>query len=176
MRFAATVAAVLWAGVSARNVPRFGDSSIFAEDPLDVPGQSPLKFCEADRANDIITIEEVILSPNPPQAGANLTIEATGFVKEDITDGAYVKLQVKYGYIKLLDTQADLCEEIKNVDLECPIEKGKISITKEIELPKEIPPGKYTVQADVYNNEDEHITCLTAIVFFGRKAIPFLDL
>jgi hypothetical protein len=26
------------------------------------------------------------------------------------------------------------------VDLECPIEKGKISITKEVELPKEIPP------------------------------------
>lgn len=69
-----------------------------------------------------------------------MTIEATGFVKEDITDGAYVKLQVKYGYIKLLDTEADLCEEIKNVDLECPIEKGKISITKDIELPKEIPP------------------------------------
>jgi hypothetical protein len=175
MRFASTVAALLWAGVSARNVPRF-DQSVFADDPLDVPGQSPLKFCEADRAKDIITIEEVILSPNPPQAGATLTIEASGIVKEDITDGAYVKLQVKYGYIKLLDTQADLCEEIKNVDLECPIEKGKISITKEVELPKEIPPGKYTVQADVYTKDDDHITCLTATVFFGRKAIPFLDL
>jgi hypothetical protein len=67
MRFASTVAALLWAGVSARNVPRF-DQSVFADDPLDVPGQSPLKFCEADRAKDIITIEEVILSPNPPQA------------------------------------------------------------------------------------------------------------
>jgi len=175
MRFAATVVALLWAGVSARNVPRFGQS-ILADDPLDVPGQSPLKFCEADRAKDIITIEEVVLSPNPPQAGATLTIEASGIVKEDITEGAYVKLQVKYGYIKLLDTQADLCEEIKNVDLECPIEKGKISITKEVELPKEIPPGKYTVQADVYTADDEHITCLTAMVFFGRKAVPFLDL
>ncbi|KAK0641551.1 putative phosphatidylglycerol/phosphatidylinositol transfer protein [Cercophora newfieldiana] len=175
MRLAATVVALLWAGVSARNVPRFGQS-VFADDELDVPGQSPLKFCEADRAKDIITIEEVVLSPNPPQAGSILTIEATGFVKEDITEGAYVKLQVKYGYIKLLDTQADLCEEIKNVDLECPIEKGKISITKEVELPKEIPPGKYIVQADVYTKDDDHITCLTATVFFGRKAIPFLDL
>jgi len=129
-------------------------------------------------------------------SGAKLTIEATGFVKEDITEGAYVKLQVKYGYIKLLDTQADLCEEIKNVDLECPIEKGKISVTKEVDLPKEIPPvrlptaslvdrvdtdqqpsqGKYTVQADVFTKDNEHITCLNAVVFFGRKAIPFLDL
>jgi hypothetical protein len=77
---------------------------------------------------------------NVRHSGATLTIEASGIVKEDITEGAYVKLQVKYGYIKLLDTQADLCEEIKNVDLECPIEKGKISITKEVDLPKEIPP------------------------------------
>jgi hypothetical protein len=125
-----------------------------------------------------------------------LTIEASGIVKEDITDGAYVKIQVKYGYIKLLDTRADLCEEVKNVDLECPIEKGKIAITKEVELPKEIPPvrrpaatlrsdpvanklplqGKYTVQADVFTKDDDHITCLTATVFFGRKSVPFLDL
>ena len=74
-----------------------------------------------------------------------MTIEASGTVKETIVNGAYVKLQVKYGYIKLLDTTADLCEEIKNVDLECPIEKGKISITKDVQLPKEIPPVKTQV-------------------------------
>jgi hypothetical protein len=69
-----------------------------------------------------------------------LVIEATGTVKETIVDGAYVNLQVKYGYIRLINTQADLCKEIKNVDLDCPIEKGKISVIKSIDLPKEIPP------------------------------------
>jgi hypothetical protein len=28
---------------------------------------------------------------------------------------------------------------VSNVDLECPIEKGKITITKDVEIPKEIP-------------------------------------
>lgn len=51
-----------------------------------------------------------------------------------------MNLEVKYGYIRLINTQADLCKEIKNVDLECPIEKGEISILKSVELPKEIPP------------------------------------
>jgi hypothetical protein len=51
-----------------------------------------------------------------------------------------VNLEVKYGYIRLINTQADLCKEIKNVDLDCPIEKGKISIIKSVDLPKEIPP------------------------------------
>ncbi len=59
---------------------------------------------------------------------------------EDIEKGAYVVLQVKYGLIRLVNTQADLCEQVSNVDLECPIEKGKITITKDVELPKEIPP------------------------------------
>jgi hypothetical protein len=31
--------------------------------------------------------------------------------------------------------------------------------------------GKYTVRADVYSADDEHITCLTATVVFGRKAL-----
>jgi hypothetical protein len=47
---------------------------------------------------------------------------------------------VKYGFIKLITTRADLCKEIKNVDLECPIEKGEISILKSVDLPNEIPP------------------------------------
>ncbi|KAK0746649.1 ML domain-containing protein [Schizothecium vesticola] len=168
MRFSASAIALIVAGASALSI-RSDGQSLVRRDEFDVPGQSPLKFCEADRANDIITIDEVVLTPNPPQAGANLTIEASGTVKQTIEEGAYVKLVVKYGFIKLLDQTVDLCEQIKNVDLECPIEKGKISITKDIELPKEIPPGKYIVNADVYSADDEHITCLTATVMFGRK-------
>ena len=49
-------------------------------------------------------------------------------------------LQVKYGLIRLVNTKADLCEQVKNVDMECPIKKGKTKITKEVDLPNEIPP------------------------------------
>ncbi|KAJ4300506.1 Phosphatidylglycerol/phosphatidylinositol transfer protein [Collariella sp. IMI 366227] len=169
MRLSAVVLA-LAASVNARNVFRFEDHSISKRDEdLNVPGQNPLHFCDADRSDDIISIEEVILTPNPPQAGTTLLIEATGTVKETILEGAYVNLEVKYGYIRLIKTTADLCKEIKNVDLECPIEKGKISLIKAVDLPKEIPPGKYVVQADVYSKDDEHITCLTASVSFGVK-------
>ncbi|KAK0718139.1 ML domain-containing protein [Lasiosphaeria miniovina] len=175
MRLSAAFA-LLSVGASALSI--FSDDkqhAIAADDDLDVPGQSPLKFCEGDRSNDLITIDSVILTPNPPEAGQTLVIEATGTVKETIEEGAYVNLQVKYGYIRLINTQADLCTEIKNVDLECPIEKGKISIIKTVELPKEIPPGKYVVDADVYTADDERITCLTAKVDFARKS-SFFDL
>jgi hypothetical protein len=32
----------------------------------------------------------------------------------------------------------------------------------------QIPPGKYTVLADVYTKDNEKITCLTATVWFHR--------
>lgn len=49
-------------------------------------------------------------------------------------------LQVKYGLIRIINQEADLCETVKNVDLECPLKKGDMVLTKDVELPKEIPP------------------------------------
>lgn len=67
MRLSAVILAIA-ASVSARTlIPREGQTLV-SRDDLDVPGQNPLKFCEANRGTDIITIEEVILTPNPPQA------------------------------------------------------------------------------------------------------------
>ncbi|KAK3991306.1 putative Phosphatidylglycerol/phosphatidylinositol transfer protein precursor [Cladorrhinum sp. PSN332] len=170
MRFSTTIIAIAAAATTnALSVFRGDEQSVILGDPLEVPGQNPLKYCDADRGDDIINIEKVTLTPNPPEAGTTLVIEASGTVKEDIEDGAYVMLQVKYGYIRLINTQADLCKEMKNVEMECPIEKGKITITKSVDLPKEIPPGKYTVLADVFSKDDDHITCLTATVWFGPK-------
>ena len=54
---------------------------------------------------------------------------------------------------------------MKNVDEECPLDGAK-TVTKEVKLPDRIPPGKYTVLADVYTESDEQITCLNAMVQF----------
>jgi ML domain len=68
---------------------------------------------------------------------------------EDIEKDAYVILQVKYGLIRLVNTQADLCEQVSNVDLECPIKKGKTTITKDVDLPKEIPPVRTLLSVEI---------------------------
>jgi hypothetical protein len=61
-------------------------------------------------------------------------------VKEKIEEGAYVLLTVKYGLIRLISTKASLCEQVGNVDLECPLEEGKVEVTKAVDIPAEIPP------------------------------------
>jgi len=100
--------------------------------------------------------------------GQTLVISATGNLTEPVDAGAKVHLQVKYGLITLINQEADLCDQVKNVDLKCPLDEGQTTLTKEVNLPKQIPPGKYTVLADVTSKDGNKITCLTAQVWFNK--------
>ncbi|KAK7680113.1 Phosphatidylglycerol/phosphatidylinositol transfer protein [Cerrena zonata] len=130
-----------------------------------VPGGSPIVQCDAT-APQLLDLQKVEIIPNPPQKGANFSFTAEGILAEDVEDGAYVEVDVRYGYIRLIHQTFDLCEEITKVDLECPIEKGKQVITKEVEIPNEVPPGRYIVNAKAYTKDDVFITCLSATVDF----------
>ncbi|KAL8941624.1 MAG: hypothetical protein Q9216_002126 [Gyalolechia sp. 2 TL-2023] len=131
---------------------------------LSVPGDNPLEFC-SDPNEFILTIDSVDLDPNPPEKGKNLQIKATGNFTEQVEQDAYINLSVKYGLITLVNTKADLCEQMKQVDETCPLSGAK-DFTKEVALPKEIPPGTYHVLADVYTKDDKKITCLKATAHF----------
>ena len=67
MRFSPIVLA-LAATASARNVFRTGGQSLVKRDSFKVPGENPLEFCDADRDEDILSIDKVTLTPNPPEA------------------------------------------------------------------------------------------------------------
>jgi hypothetical protein len=109
-------------------------------------------------------------------SGTTLTITAIGTLHDRVEPGAKVHIQVKYGLITLINQEADLCEQVKNVDLKCPLEKGETTLTKEVDLPKQIPPGKYTVLADVFTEDGTKITCLTAHVWFNKPIGAFDEL
>ncbi|KAH7145882.1 phosphatidylinositol/phosphatidylglycerol transfer protein [Dactylonectria estremocensis] len=175
MRFSTVTACLSVCLVPATALSVFNGKApeVVVNDNLKIPGDSPLELCPGDHAADLIQIDSVDLLPNPPQAGKELVIKAKGTVKQTIEEGAYVLLSVKYGLIRLISTKADLCEQIGNVDLECPVKAGDLEITKSVELPNEIPPGTYTVLADVFTADDVQITCLTATVAFSRSSSFF---
>ncbi|KAL2217877.1 Phosphatidylglycerol/phosphatidylinositol transfer protein [Thermoascus aurantiacus ATCC 26904] len=150
--------------IAARSLSffEFEQSSLKTGDGgLKVNGSNPLTYC-SDPSQNILQIDSVDLSPNPPVAGKTLTIHATGTFRETVDKGAKVLLQVRYGLIRLINQEADLCDQIENVDLQCPLEKGEMTLTKQFDLPKEIPPGKYFVTADVYTKDNRKVTCLEA--------------
>lgn len=135
------------------------------QDERPVPGNSPIIQCDIDTPQ-ILNLQKVIIDPNPPAKGENLTFVATGFLSETIVDGAYVEVDVRYGFIRLIHQTFDLCEEITNVDMQCPVLKGEQIISKEVEIPNEVPAGKYTINARAYTKDDELITCLSATIEF----------
>ncbi|KAJ5805131.1 hypothetical protein N7474_011018 [Penicillium riverlandense] len=151
--------------VSAGSVSFFDPSQvpIKVDTTQDFPvkGDNPLMYCTSP-ANYLLQIDQVDLSPNPPKPGQSLTIKASGTLLDKIEKGATVSLEVKWGLITLVKQTVDLCDQIKNVDLTCPLEKGKMVLTKKVDLPKQIPPGKYSVLADVYTKDQRQVTCLKA--------------
>ncbi|MDI1488787.1 MAG: Phosphatidylglycerol/phosphatidylinositol transfer protein [Ramalina farinacea] len=150
---------------SAKSLSLFGSGQQPLDAKLDVPGDNPLQFCQTT-SDYILLIQKVDLAPNPPKSGQKLLIEAAGTFTEEVEEGAYINLSVKYGLITLIRMRADLCDQMKEVDETCPLSGAKV-IKKEVDIPKEVPPGKYTVLADVYTKDDEQITCLQATVHFG---------
>lgn len=77
-------------------------------------------------------------------SGQSLTIKASGTLLDKVEKGATVALEVKWGLITLVKQTVDLCDQIKNVDLTCPLEKGKMVLTKQVDLPKQIPPVSHS--------------------------------
>lgn len=161
---------LLLAGVAAVGVsasPSWMPDQVTVKEEYKVPGDNPLYFC-SDPADYIVTIDKVDLDPNPPRPGENLSIKASGNFKEEVVEGSKMHLQVKYGLITLINQERDACETVGQADLKCPLKKGELSLTKDVALPREIPPGTYTVLADVYTAEGDKITCLTAKIAFHR--------
>ncbi|USW54703.1 Putative sterol transport protein NPC2 [Septoria linicola] len=137
---------------------------------LSVPGDNPLEHCK-DPKDDILAIKKVDLDPNPPKAGTTLQVTASGVLAEDVEEGAKVHLAVKYGLITIIRQEADLCDTVKKADLECPLKKGDLKLSKDVDLPAQIPPGKYSVEANVVSKDGKDITCLKATVQFSRGGV-----
>ncbi|KAK7206155.1 Phosphatidylglycerol/phosphatidylinositol transfer protein [Myxozyma melibiosi] len=133
-----------------------------------VPGKSPMLVCDLD-VSQLLDITYLKINPNPPQKGADLFIEAEGILKDTIGEGAFVEVEVRYGFIRLVKETIDLCEQVEKADKSCPLDRGVIKFSKSVELPGEIPQGKYNVVARAYKEDYTEITCLTAQVEFARS-------
>lgn len=163
---------VLSAALAVRDGPLlFQSPSSFNKDHDSITGKpisgdSPVQLCDVNLPQ-LLSIDHINISPNPPLKGENLTIEASGILSSDVEDGAYINVVVTYGYIRLLSQTFDLCEQVEQVDLKCPLKKGPLSISKQVELPSEIPPGQYTAIAKAYTAKDKLITCLETRVTFS---------
>ena len=95
---------------------------------------------------------------------------------------------VKLGLIKLLQKDFDICEEAyasplpfpcfpvanpfpsrsrnANATVQCPITPGSYDVSQTVELPKEIPRAKFSVNVLAYDKDDEDLACVNLFVDF----------
>lgn len=96
-----------------------------------------MTFCPSPE--DILTVHHFKISPDPPRRGQPLTVSMNGTLKRRVNDGiAHVK--AKLGFIQLIDRDYQICDYAKEVDMECPFEKGPLVFEKVINVPGEVPP------------------------------------
>ena len=102
--------------------------------------------------------------------GKNLSIEASGYLSQEIKEDSIILLQVKIrvggSSIPFINEKRDLCDQLGSISEKCPIKKGNITFTRNVTLPKEIPKATYLVLADVHNEDEDRITCVKATVDF----------
>ncbi|PVF94518.1 hypothetical protein CPB86DRAFT_713134 [Serendipita vermifera] len=127
---------------------------------------------------DIVEVESISISPDPPKPGEDLEITAKGKVKQTLEEGAYADVTVKLGLIKLLQKEFDICEEARNANatIQCPVEPGDYTLVQKVALPKEIPPGKFSIFVQANNANDDPATCIKIHVDFGLHRPGHLSL
>ncbi|KAI9598917.1 ML domain-containing protein [Syncephalis fuscata] len=143
-----------------------GGSGLFSSVQPDLGKKYGESLYDCSDSSYILQIEDIQLNPDPPGRGQTLHINATGTFSEAVVEGSYAQVEVKYGFIKLINKKFDLCKEITQADVECPLGPGKITLERSIDLPKEIPPGKFHVKARVFSGDDTPIACLNAEIEF----------
>lgn len=70
MRFTASLATLLLSAivVTSKGLSFFSNHQRVLDDSLAVPGESPLEYCQPNHEQDLLIIQHVNLTPNPPVA------------------------------------------------------------------------------------------------------------
>jgi hypothetical protein len=105
-------------------------------------------------------------------SGKPLSIDATGDLSEPVEEGSTAHVTVKLNFISLINKDFDLCENIHVIDEECPLPKGPVNVTKQVDIPGAVPDGRYKVQAEVWTKPEKDggkkITCMKGDITFGN--------
>lgn len=122
----------------------------------------PISWTDCGGSDDLFQLESLELIPDPPRRSAPLTVKLRGYLLERLNEGV-IRYEVKFGGFKLANGKLDGCDALKkerNLP-QCPIGAGPIDVTHTIELPWQIPSGKYLVNVNGARSDDQkQIFCL----------------
>jgi len=119
-------------------------------------------------SSDHFTIGTVKITPDPPQAGKNLSVIATGTLDETVTSGS-LYIELNYGPVTILNTTYNLCSMIGGLGISCPLNQGTVDLGVREFIPSEAPHGKYTGLVILNDQSNSQITCIKLAFTMGSK-------
>jgi len=102
--------------------------------------------------------QNIIMSVNPPLPVKDYLFDLGADLSKDVTGGTSV-YSVTYNFIPLSPTTNDLCTEINNSNITCPLKGGVIGIQSKGSVPNGLS-GTTVIKNEWFNNEKERILCL----------------
>lgn len=120
------------------------------------------EVCEAGENSFEVT--RLAISPDPPQRGQQLTVTLRGHLAKRVAEGSVLELEVRYMRIRLIKQRMDVCQEldkVENAPEYCPIEAGEKDWKYSVEMPQQAPPGKYNIQLNLRDQDDQQVWCST---------------
>lgn len=109
---------------------------------------TPSEITICNEASDIFEISDIVLLPDPPLKGQNLSIRVRGDMKNELTEGSYMTVMLKIGALEFPIIQLDTCEYLEN---KCPINKGEVDLEMKFAIPNELPSGTVNAEVLIYN-------------------------
>ncbi|KAI9351056.1 hypothetical protein BD770DRAFT_474741 [Pilaira anomala] len=101
-------------------------------------------------------------------AGSDFTLKASGELRENLIEGAYVHVFLNYGKTTLVSRTDDICQHLERKEgnsIKCPVEKGLLKISQNFTLPISTPSGQYDLTIIGHNGDHSPIGCLNAQVW-----------
>jgi len=133
-------------------------SAVQLPDPVEV--SVPYKWC--GKAGDDATITSIVSNEFPPVKGDTLSLNVTGNLTKEVTDGTYV-IAVSVGGFPLPDINGPI-SKFRSL----PWSTGELNFTFSQLIPSAAPSGSYSVKISAVDQNNTQIFCIT--VAFQLKA------
>jgi len=116
--------------------------------------QFTIKNCGID--TDLV--QNIILSVEPVLPQSDYTLYVSGDLSKEVTGGTS-KYDVTYNFIPLSPSINDLCTEIKNSNITCPLTVGHIELQSKGTVPTGVS-GSVTIKNQWFDSVGARILCM----------------
>ena len=120
------------------------------------------QYTECSTSSALLKLETVQFTPRRLQRGGPVNFQIVGTLSETITFGSKIQLSMKYLGFTLLDAEYDVCEQVANYGLKCPLDAGPFKLTQVASVPWIALPGTYVTNIKIHTPAGKEIACINS--------------